>query len=416
MFSCPRRAHGGVRAPQGRRPGSRRVRRRRLRRQAGRRLRGAGRSRARADHRPAGAARQRPPRRAARRRPPRRDAADRAARRNRATARSPRSRPTRSSRVGQGGWLMPVLIPARTLYRCADVRALTFLAKTNLRAQNAFRAPGVMEGTAAFEQAMDELALALGIDPLELRRRNHTDVDQVSGLPYSSKHLLACYDRAAELAGWEQRDALREPQADGLLRGMGCATQIWWGGGGPPSHATVRLDAEGHAHVVTGIQDIGTGTLTGRADRGGRGARAAARRRSRHRRRHRPERLRPGRGRLADDAVGDARGALGLGEGAQDAAPAGQRRVRDRRRRSRGARRPDPLARRRHRRRRDGGDGEARQRDDRRLRLARPEPGRLRGQHVRLPDRAGRGRSRRSARCASSGSSPSTTSAGSSTR
>ena len=43
---------------------------------------------------------------------------------------------------------------------------------------------------------------------------------------------------------------------------MGCATQIWWGGGGPPSHATVRLDADGHAYVVTGIQDIGTGTLT----------------------------------------------------------------------------------------------------------------------------------------------------------
>ena len=43
---------------------------------------------------------------------------------------------------------------------------------------------------------------------------------------------------------------------------MGCATQIWWGGGGPPSHATVRLDADGRARVVTGIQDIGTGTLT----------------------------------------------------------------------------------------------------------------------------------------------------------
>ena len=120
-----------------------------------------------------------------------------------------------------------------------------------------------MEGVTAFEQAMDELALALGIDPLELRRRNHVDVDQVSGLPYTSKQLLACYDRAAELAGWERRDELRAPQVDGLLRGMGCATQIWWGGGGPPSHATVRLDADGHALVVTGIQDIGTGTLTG---------------------------------------------------------------------------------------------------------------------------------------------------------
>ena len=63
-----------------------------------------------------------------------------------------------------------------------------------------------------FEQAIDELALALGMDPLELRRRNHADVDQVSGLPYSSKQLLACYDRAAELAGWEGREELREPQ------------------------------------------------------------------------------------------------------------------------------------------------------------------------------------------------------------
>ena len=165
--------------------------------------------------------------------------------------------------MGQGGWVFPVMIPARTLYRCADVRALTFPVKINLRAQNAFRAPGVMEGVTAFEQAMDELALALDLDPLELRRRNHTDVDQVSGLPYSSKHLLACYDRAAELAGWEEREELRKPRGDGLLRGLGCATQIWWGGGGPPSHATVRLDADGHAHVVTGIQDIGTGTFTG---------------------------------------------------------------------------------------------------------------------------------------------------------
>jgi len=164
--------------------------------------------------------------------------------------------------MGQGGWVFPVLIPARTLYRCADVRALSFPVKTNLRAQNAFRAPGVMEGTAAFEQAIDELALALDLDPLELRRRNHADVDQVSGLPYSSKQLLACYDRAAELAGWAGREELRTPRGDGLLRGMGCATQIWWGGGGPPSHATVRLDADGYASVITGIQDIGTGTLT----------------------------------------------------------------------------------------------------------------------------------------------------------
>jgi xanthine dehydrogenase YagR molybdenum-binding subunit len=164
--------------------------------------------------------------------------------------------------MGQGGWLFPVLAPALTLYRCDDVRGMAFPVRTNLRAQNAFRAPGMMEGIAALEQAMDELALALEIDPLELRRRNHADVDQASGLPYSSKRLLQCYDRAAELAEWDDRERLQEPQPDGLLRGMGCATQIWWGGGGPPAHATVRLGGDGHALVVTGIQDIGTGTLT----------------------------------------------------------------------------------------------------------------------------------------------------------
>ncbi len=164
--------------------------------------------------------------------------------------------------MGQGGWTFPVNLPAITLYAVENAHSMLFPLKTNLRAQNAFRAPGVTEGTAVFEQAVDELALALGLDPLELRRLNHVDVDQASGLPYSDKNLLACYERAAELAGWAQRDRLREPQADGLLRGMGCATQIWWGGGGPPAHATVRLDAAGHAIVTTGIQDIGTGTLT----------------------------------------------------------------------------------------------------------------------------------------------------------
>lgn len=164
--------------------------------------------------------------------------------------------------MGKGGWLIPVNEPALSLYAIEHARGMVFPLKTNLRAQNAFRAPGVTEGTTVFEQAVDELATALGLDPLELRRRNHVDHDQQSGLPYSGKHLLACYDRAAELAGWEARDALLAPQPDGLLRGMGCATQIWWGGGGPPAQASVRLDAAGHALVTTGIQDIGTGTLT----------------------------------------------------------------------------------------------------------------------------------------------------------
>ncbi len=166
---------------------------------------------------------------------------------------------------GEGGmlYLLPVVLaPFVSLYACENVRAMGALAKTNRRGQNAFRAPGMVEGATALEQAMDELAVALELDPLELRRRNHVDYDQGSGVAYSGKRLLACYDRAAELAGWEMRERLRNPQPDGLLRGMGCASQIWWGSGGPPAHASVRIDAAGHARIVTGIQDIGTGTLT----------------------------------------------------------------------------------------------------------------------------------------------------------
>ena len=109
-------------------PGARdhRVRRRRVRRQAGRRHRGHPGRRARPGHRPPGAARQRPARRAARRRPPCVDAPVRAARCAAATARSSRSTPTPSSRMGQGGWVFPVLVPALTLYRCADVRGMAF--------------------------------------------------------------------------------------------------------------------------------------------------------------------------------------------------------------------------------------------------------------------------------------------------
>ncbi len=164
--------------------------------------------------------------------------------------------------MGAAGWIFPVAEPALSLYACDDVRAMTFPVRTSLRAQNAFRAPGVTEGVTVLEQAIDELAAALELDPLELRRRNHVERDQATGLPYSSKRLLACYERAAELSGWAGRESLRGPSPDGLLRGMGCGTQIWWGGGGPPAHATVRLDADARALVLTGIQDIGTGTLT----------------------------------------------------------------------------------------------------------------------------------------------------------
>jgi CO/xanthine dehydrogenase Mo-binding subunit len=161
------------------------------------------------------------------------------------------------------GWVNPTTIPARTLYRCANVRAQAIPLLIDVEPSNAFRAPGIMEGTFGYESALDELAAALSIDPLDLRRGNDVDVDQVSGLPYSAKHLSVCIDRAAELAGWPERDALRDAEhADGRKRGLGAACQIWWGGGGPPAHALVRMGHDGVVTVVTGAQDIGTGVTT----------------------------------------------------------------------------------------------------------------------------------------------------------
>jgi CO/xanthine dehydrogenase Mo-binding subunit len=161
------------------------------------------------------------------------------------------------------GWVDPTTTPARTLYRCANVRAQAIPLRLDVEPSNAFRAPGIMEGTFGYESALDELAAALSIDPLDLRRANDVDVDQVSGLPYTAKNLSACIDRAAELAGWSERDMLRDrEQADGLRRGLGAACQIWWGGGGPPAHALVRMGHDGVVTVVTGAQDIGTGVTT----------------------------------------------------------------------------------------------------------------------------------------------------------
>jgi CO/xanthine dehydrogenase Mo-binding subunit len=167
--------------------------------------------------------------------------------------------------VGDGGLMSAgmatgVLTLSEMLYACENVTGAVFPVRTSLRGPNAFRAPGVMEATAAFEQAIDELASALGRDPLDLRRQLHVDYDQMSGLPYSAKHLLECYDRAATLSDWANRDQLRAPQADGRLRGLGCASQIWFGVGGPPVNVKVRIASDGHVTVETGIQDTGTGT------------------------------------------------------------------------------------------------------------------------------------------------------------
>ncbi len=165
-----------------------------------------------------------------------------------------------------GTWASAVAGPAQELYSCPNVRTMVRGVRTNLGTHQAFRAPGFVEGTFALECAVDELCAKLGMDPLEFRRKNHAHKDQVSGQEYSSKHLLECYAAAAGQLGLNPAGPLPPTgsanRRGAWRRGIGMASQIWSGGGGPPAHALVRLNSDGTVEVQCGVQDIGTGTRT----------------------------------------------------------------------------------------------------------------------------------------------------------
>ncbi|HUY71789.1 MAG TPA: xanthine dehydrogenase family protein molybdopterin-binding subunit [Gaiellaceae bacterium] len=162
--------------------------------------------------------------------------------------------------VGDSGWNSMVEGPMEKLYDCANVATKTSAAKLNLPPMKAFRAPGFVEGTFGLECLLDELARKLDLDPLELRRRNHAERDPGDSNPFSGKNLLECYRRAEP--HWERRHEVRARSTETVKRGVGLASQIWFGGGGPPSYAWLRLGSDGHATVVTAGQDVGTGTKT----------------------------------------------------------------------------------------------------------------------------------------------------------
>ncbi len=162
--------------------------------------------------------------------------------------------------VGFSGWNSLTEGPMLMLYECPNLRATTHGAKLNLPFAEAFRAPGFVEGTFGLECLLDELAAKLDLDPLELRRRNHADGEPGSGRPYSSKNLIECYRRAEP--HWERRHEVRARSTETVKRGVGMASQVWFGGGGPPSYAWIRVGSDARATVVTAMQDVGTGTKT----------------------------------------------------------------------------------------------------------------------------------------------------------
>ena len=148
------------------------------------------------------------------------------------------------------------------LYKSANAKYLHKLVRLDLATPSDMRAPGAATGVYALECAMDELAVALKLDPLELRLRCYSDRDQHAGIPYTSKQLRECYQQGADAFGWSKRGAEPRSMRDGSeLVGWGMATGIWEALQMECSTRIV-LTANGHAEVVSAFSDIGTGTYT----------------------------------------------------------------------------------------------------------------------------------------------------------
>src|SRR5258706_1482366 len=128
--------------------------------------------------------------------------------------------------------------PTRTMYAAPNRRTTHRLARLDLPANSWMRAPGESPGMFALESAMDELAVACGLDPIELRVRNEPAVDPETGRPFSSRGLVACLREGAERFGWAKRDLQpRQRQAGRWLVGTGVAAS---------THPAAQVAANAH--------------------------------------------------------------------------------------------------------------------------------------------------------------------------
>lgn len=148
------------------------------------------------------------------------------------------------------------------MYSVPNLRVGSALVRRNIGTPTFMRGPGAVPGLFAMESAMDELAIALNMDPIELRRRNEPSQDESMKLPFSSRHLVECMEVGAEKFGWARRDArVGSMKRDGLTIGWGMAA-CSWGAMRVDAQASVEIARDGTATVRTATQDIGTGTYT----------------------------------------------------------------------------------------------------------------------------------------------------------
>jgi xanthine dehydrogenase YagR molybdenum-binding subunit len=148
------------------------------------------------------------------------------------------------------------------LYSVANLQVTSALVRRNVGTPTPMRGPGAVPGLFALESAMDELAIKLKMDPVELRLRNDTLIDEEKNKPFSSRHLKECYQVGAEKFGWSKRTpAVGSMRKGDLILGWGVAAASWGANRGV-CEATVMLKGDGSAYVSCGTQDPGTGTYT----------------------------------------------------------------------------------------------------------------------------------------------------------
>jgi xanthine dehydrogenase YagR molybdenum-binding subunit len=156
----------------------------------------------------------------------------------------------------------PAGVATAMLYACPNVKVSHRVARLNTGTPCPTRAPGEAPGMFALESAMDELAVQLGMDPIELRIRNHAAEDPEKEIPWSSKHLLECYGRGADLFGWNRRQKVPgQVREGGQLVGLGMATATYPANRRDGS-AAVRMYPDGRVVVRSATHDLGTGTYT----------------------------------------------------------------------------------------------------------------------------------------------------------
>jgi xanthine dehydrogenase YagR molybdenum-binding subunit len=148
------------------------------------------------------------------------------------------------------------------LYSTANLQVSSALVRRNVGTPTPMRGPGAVPGLFALESAMDELAIKLNKDPVQLRISLDTLIDEEKNKPFSSRHLKECLEVGSKKFGWDKRTpAVGSMRKGDLILGWGVAAASWSAGRGV-AEASVSLNADGSARVSSGSQDPGTGTYT----------------------------------------------------------------------------------------------------------------------------------------------------------